>query len=211
MSAIMETIELQLNMRAEAALAAQSRAIATRKSVDREQRRLRKERAETLKRWSHKREGTPETHEAHRRKRAGAIARLHASGYLDDLELALTQEIRAVADMIGADVTVKTASLETRVDASRHGDGFFEALGAVRREVAYGRWRAAIGPVAAALVLDMIVRDIGLARAAAASGMHARRARRTLTDALATWGRTYQAVRREITEADLIAAQAGLL
>ncbi|WP_256869294.1 hypothetical protein [Sphingobium lactosutens] len=189
----------------------ETRAALARRRTDREQRALRKQRAALLKRWSHKREGTPETHEAHSRRRAGAIARLHSSGYLDDDELAMAEEIRAVADAIGADVNVRTASMETRVDTSRHGDAFFEALGAVWREMAYSRWRSAIGPKAATLVLDIIVRDVGLARAAQGQGMHARRARRTLTEALANWARIHRDVRKEVSPADLLAAQAGLL
>lgn len=164
-----------------------------------------------LKRWSHKRQGTPETHEAHRRQRAGAIARLYESGYLDDMEVALSQEIRAAADAIGVDVAVKTASLETRVDTSRHGDASFEALGAVRREVAFGRWYSALKPKEAAMVLDIIVRDVGLTRAAASHGVGVVRARRWLTQALEAWGKIHVSVRREITAADLLAAQAGLL
>lgn len=196
---------------AAAASAANERAIAVRRQTDKEQRRLRVERAATLKRWGHKRNGTPETHEAHRRRQDGAIARLHASGYLDDLELAISQQIQSVAELIAADVTPRTANLEGRVDRSRHGDAFDEALTSVWREMAYSRWRAEIGPKAAALALDIIVRDIGIARAAAGQGMHVRKARRLLTEALATWSRNLRAVRKEVSAADLLAAQAGLL
>ena len=167
-------------------------------------------RAELLTRWGHKNAGTAETHEAHSRSRAGAIARLHASGYLNDDELAWAQEIAAAAARIMADALVRTASLETRVDGSRRGDAFFEALGSVWSEMAYSRWRAALGPKAA-LVLDIVVHDVGLARAAGEHGMHARRARRLLSDALALWARVHRDVREDVTPADLLAAQAGLL
>lgn len=187
------------------------RAAAVRLRTDREQRRLRKERAELLKRWSHKRAGTPETHEAHRRQRPGAIARLHASGFLNDDELAWSQEIAAAAEQIMADAQVRTASLETRVDTSRHGDAFYEALGAVRREMAYGRWRSAQSPKAAAMVLDVIVRDVGIARAAGAHGMHVRKARALMVEALHLWAKIHAAVRREVSAADLAASHAGLL
>jgi hypothetical protein len=109
-----------------------------------------------------------------------------------------------------ADALVRTASMETRVDTSRHGDTFFEALGSVWNEMAYSRWRAALG-AQAGLVLDIVVHDVGLARAAGSHGMHARRARRLLTDALALWARVHRQVRDEVTPADLLAAQAGLL
>lgn len=194
------------------ALAGQAeRAQAAAKRTSIEQRALRKARAQTLERWHHKNAGTPETHEAHRRQRPGAIARLHASGYLDDDEKAYAEQIAAIVARIMADVTVRTASLETRIDGSRHGDAFFEALGAVWNEMAYSRWRTAIGPADAKLVLDIIVRDVGVARAAALHGMHVRRARRMLTDALALWAQTHRRVRDEVTPADLAAAHAGLV
>lgn len=199
-------------VRSTLALAAQAeQAQIAAKRIAIEQRALRKARAQTLERWHHKNAGTPETHEAHRRQRPGAIVRLHASGYLDDDELAYAEQIATIAHRIMADVTVRTASLETRIDGSRHGDAFFEALGAVWNEMAYSRWRTAIGPGNAKLVLDIIVRDVGVARAAALHGMHVRRARRMLTDALSLWAQTHRRVRDEVTPADLAAAHAGLI
>lgn len=194
-----------------AAHATADRAAAVRKRTDVEQRRLRKERADMLKRWSHKREGTAETHEAHRRQRAGALARLHASGYLSDDELAWSQEIAAAAERIMADAGVRTASLETRVDTSRHGDAFHEALFSVWMEMAYSRWRAQLRPDVVTMVLDMIVRDIGLTQAAASRGMHKRRARKLLAESLHHWARIFHDVRRDVTAADLLAAHAGLM
>ncbi|MBG6116771.1 hypothetical protein IWY39_000575 [Sphingobium sp. JAI105] len=200
------------SVRSALALAVQAeRAQVAAKRTAIEQRALRKARAQTLERWHHKNAGTPETHEAHRRQRPGAIVRLHASGYLDDDELAYAEQIAAIAYRIMADVTVRTASLETRIDGSRHGDAFFEALGAVWNEMAYSRWRTAIGPANAKLVLDIIVRDVGVARAAVLHGVHVRRARRMLTDALALWAQTHRTVRDEVTPADLAAAHVGLI
>lgn len=174
-----------------------------------EERGFRKARAELLDRWHHKNAGTPETHEAHRRRRAGAIARLHASGYLSDDELAWSQEIAAAVERIMADAQMRTCSLETRVDVSRHGDGG-EAIGAVWSEMAYSRWREKIGKDAA-FVLDMVVHDVGLVRAADAHSMTVARGRKMLIDALQLWRDIYMGVRREVTEADLLAAQAGIL
>lgn len=177
-----------------------------------DERGLRKARVQMLDRWGHKNAGTAETHEAHSQQRPGAIARLHASGYLNDDELAWSQEIATAAARIMADALVRTASMETRVDGGnrRNGGAFFEALGAVWGEMAYSRWRALLG-ARAAIVLDVVVHDIGLARAAQAHGMHARRARRLLTDALLLWAGIHRAVRDEVSAADLAAAQAAIL
>ncbi|WP_010338051.1 hypothetical protein [Sphingobium yanoikuyae] len=171
---------------------------------------MRKARAKLLDRWHHKNAGTPETHEAHHRRRAGAISRLHASGYLSDDELAWSQEIAAAAERIMNVANVRTCSLEARVDGARHDHAFYEALGAVWSEMAYSRWRAQIG-AGATMLLDVIVHDVGLVRAAAAHGMHVRRARKLLVDGLHLWARIHMHVRREVSEADVAAAHAGIM
>jgi hypothetical protein len=105
--------------------------------------------------WKHKNEGTPETHERASRRNQGALARLYQSGAIDAEQLAAAVEIALVHERIGSDVAVKTASLETRVDVTRIGDGgFYERLGQVRREMAYTRGDRSCR--AARPVLDMI-------------------------------------------------------
>lgn len=161
--------------------------------------------------WSHK-QGTPETHEHAARTNQGALARLWQSGAIDAEQLASAVEISSVAERIAADVAVKTASLETRIDSSRHGDGtFFEQLGQVRREVAYTRWRTLVGaPIAA--VLDMIVGDaVGFTVVASRYRMHHRRAKKLLIDALDLWPIAMGTACREIDHEALQAAQARLL
>lgn len=175
------------------------------------ERSLRVERAQVLDRWDHKREGTPATHEAVRRGRIGAIARLYQSGALNDDQLAFAQEISAIIELISADVTVRAASLQSRVDAKRvFDDVFFESLARVQREVAYGTWRAWLGPRAAP-VLDVIAADVALTVAAARHRMHHRRLTRLLIDALDHWPACLAAARREVDPATLAAAQAAIL
>ena len=164
--------------------------------------------------WSHK-QGTPETHQRIASGRAGSLARLWRSGAIDDVQLNAAVEIAEAHAAIGADVRVKTASLETRVDAFRHGDAFYEALGKVRREIAYTDWRRAIeGPVPA--ILAMIVGGAegepeGYSVVARRFGMSPRRARAMLIAALDLWpvmlGRAY----RSVDSATLAAMQAGIL
>ncbi len=162
--------------------------------------------------WSHKNQGTPQTHEHNARTQQGALARLCLSGGIDGEQLASAEEIAAIAEHIAQDVTVSSASLEARVDQSRSGDGtFFERLGQVRREVAYTRWRAEVrGPLNA--VLDMIVGDaVGFTVVARRYGMHNRRAKQLLIDALDLWPRILGGVCKEIDPATLAAAHAGIL
>ncbi|QIG81884.1 hypothetical protein G5C33_10055 [Sphingosinithalassobacter tenebrarum] len=177
----------------------------------REERALRKENAAEQERWRHKHTGTPQTHEHASRVNQGALSRLYHNGTIDADQLAAAVEIAGVAERIGADVHVRTASLETRVDRTPVGDGsFFEALGAVRREVAYGAWRKRLGADAAA-VLDMIVGDAaGYSVVARRHSMHARRAKRLLIDALDAWPAAMRSACRDVDEATLAAAQAGL-
>ena len=163
--------------------------------------------------WAGK-QGTPETlaQAEHVRTRQGSLARLYASGAIDSEQLAAAAEIASVYERIGRDATVKTASLETRIDTSRHGDGFYEALAQVRREVAYTYWRTAIlklGPAAA--TLDMIVEDVGLTIAARRHGLHNRRAKKLLIAALDLWQDMKRRANGEVDAASLAAAQAGIL
>ncbi len=169
-----------------------------------------------LARFGNKPDGTPETHDKASRKRQGALARLYASGAISIDQLGAAHEIAAVAERIGSDVTVRTVSLETRIDNGGGRDGaFFEALGQVRREVAYGRWRAGLpgicDGVAVAVVLDMIVGDVGVSVAARVHRIHVRRARRLLGEALDMWPGFYWDAVRQVDEATLLAAHSGLL
>lgn len=161
-------------------------------------------------RWSHK-QGTPETHEHCARTREGSLARLYQTGAIDAEQLASALQIAEVVERIGADVAVRTASLETRVDETRLGDGgFHERLGRVRREMAYTRWRAAaIGPIGA--LLEMIVGDVGFTVVARRHRMHNRRAKRLLLDALDLWPTVLLDVCKDIDPATLAAAHAGIL
>jgi hypothetical protein len=176
-----------------------------------EEQAFRRERRTIRKDWSHKVNGTPETHFRASQVRQGALARLYESGAIDIEQLSASQEIAAVHRRIGAEVTVRTVSLETRVDASRTADGtFFERLGAVRAEVAYTRWRAAL-PGPAAPILDMIAGDLGYSRAARIYCMDQRRAKRLLIQSLDLWQAMARAARDEVDEATLAAAQAAIL
>jgi hypothetical protein len=171
---------------------------------------IRKGRRAAIARWGHKANGTIETHDHASQVRQGALARLYQSGAIDAHQLAYGAQIAAIAERIAGDVMVRTASLETRVDSSRHHDAFFESLGAVWNEVAYSRWRAALG-AGAACILDIIVRDVGIGAAARRHRTHARRVRAQLIAALDLWDKIHGEVRREIDPATVAAAHAGIL
>lgn len=163
-----------------------------------------------LERWKHKNDGTAETHEQASRRNQGALVRLYQSGAIDSEQLASAVEIATVAERIGRDVAVKTASLETRVDVTRIGDGgFFERLGQVRREYAYTEWRHRLTHPAA--VLDMLVGEpVGFTIVAARYRMHNRRAKQLLLDALDSWPEILGHACKAIDDRELAAAHARL-
>lgn len=175
----------------------------------RDERELRRQNAALGPDWSHKREGTPETHARAARTTQGALLRLYMSGAIDANQLAWSAEIARVHAQIVRDVVPATVSLETRVDQSRSGDGaFFEALGRVRAEIAYTAWRAALPK--AGVVLAMITEDLPVSAAARRFGMRTARAKLLLINALDHWPYFMDDARRQVDAADLAAAQAGL-
>ena len=176
-----------------------------------EERRLRKEQHEIAALCPKTSASTPETRYRAGPVRDGAIARLYLSGALSADQLAWSIEIAMVHAQIIRDVTVRCISLETRVDNGGGGDrAFWEALGAVRREWAYGRWRDDLGEIAGA-ILAIIVDDCPITLIARQRGMHVRRMRKALSDALDAWPKTMRDACDWIDPAELAAAHTGLI
>lgn len=97
------------------------------------------ERVQLRERWSHKAQGTPETHEhaEQARQRPGSVARLCATGAIDADQLAAPDEIIQAYRTIIAGVTIKTASLEARIDGGAHGGVEGHALSAIWADFTY--------------------------------------------------------------------------
>jgi hypothetical protein len=169
-------------------------------------------RSRMLKRWDHKNEGTPETHENAARTRQGALARLFMAGHINADQLGWAAEIAAVAESIEADVAVRGASYEMRVDYSGSGrNTIVEGIMRVRREVAYGWWRDRI-PEPRRGVLDMLVGEpVSYSTIAIQYRMGKARARRLLIDALDLWPDAMRYAEREVDDATIAAATAGIL
>ena len=146
------------------------------------------ERVQLRERWSHKAQGTPETHEhaEQARQRPGSLARLYATGAIDADQLAAADEIVQAYRSIIVGISIKTASLEARIDGGAHGRAEGQALGAICADFAYDWWRSAVGGSAEAL-LAVIVHDTGLTIVARRYGLSMPRARRMLTWGLDLW------------------------
>ncbi|WP_010339903.1 hypothetical protein [Sphingobium yanoikuyae] len=137
--------------------------------------------------WNHKAYGTPETWERSTSTHDGALIQLHRNGTIDKDQLEWAAQIANVYRSLEADVGIKVASLEARVDQSRGGGRAAEGVLRVRMHLAYGYWRDML-PMPKQLVLDMIVGDaIGYSVAAARYRVHKRKAKRFLIDALNRW------------------------
>lgn len=148
------------------------------------------ERVQLRERWSHKARGTPETHEhaAAEARREGALARLHATGAIDAHQLAAAEEIMAAYRAVTADVTVRTAKLEPRGTGGGPLAASAERISAVILDRAYSAWRDAVHPHGA-MLLSIIIDDVGLTIAARRARMSNRRARAVLVAALDRWRR----------------------
>jgi hypothetical protein len=175
-----------------------------------------------MARFGHKRNGTTATHDGARRIRQGALARLHTSGAISNDQLGWALEIAAEHERIDAEVAVRSASLETRIDGGRARDDVFEAIGRVRRAVAYTRWRAGLielcrdasrltaASSAASALLDMIVDDLGVTWAARRLRISVKRMRKLLEDALDLWPKMLKSARDDVDRADLMRIEARL-
>ena len=165
-------------------------------------------------RWRHKQEGTPETHDKinalPERRRQSPLCRMERMGKISADERAAAEEIATVVERIGRSGSIRSVSLETRVDYANSGrDTLLESLGRVRSEMAYRAWRQAI-PGPRAMILDMIMTNQSFVRLARKHGLQWRTARKRLITALRLWPEMKAAARREVTRDDVETVYARL-
>lgn len=145
-----------------------------------------------------------------RRKSASSMARLHDKGFITGDEWAAAQEIALVAEMIERSVSVRGASLESRVDSSGSArDVLVERLHMVRMEKAYTKWRMRL-PMPKRMVIDMVLSDRELFVIARVHRVGWPRAKRLLKAALGEWASVRADVWRDVDERDVLARYARL-
>lgn len=175
-----------------------------------EERALKRNRLEREEQFGHKVNGTVQTHAQASVTRQGSLMRLYHKGTISIHQWGASLEIAAAHARVVMDAGLPSSWAIERVDQSPDPEmKFQEALGTVRLELAYSRWRRELptpGPV-----LAMIVEDCGLVAVARRYSMHERRARRLLREALDMWIALQREVREEVSEATLLAAQAAIL
>jgi len=149
--------------------------------------------------------GTPETLAAADSTHSGGLEQLERNGTITKDQREWAAQIANVYRSIEADVGVKVASLEARVDQSRRSPAIAERIHRVRMHRAYAIWRDLI-PAPKALVLDMIVGDaIGYSVAARRYRVHKRKAKRLLVESIDRWplcvARAFSAVDQAVVDA----------
>lgn len=148
--------------------------------------------------------GTPETNEKHHVYHSDSLHQMEINGTIDKEQRENATAIANVYRSIESDVAVTVASLEARVDNSSRGAAqrVAERINRVRLHLAYTIWRGQL-PEPKQAVLDMIVGDaVGYTVVAKRYGMHARKAKRWLIQALDAWpscvDRAYSVVDAEV-------------
>lgn len=139
-------------------------------------------------RWSFRAAATSETMHHAAGTHQDCLIQMQRNGTIDSTQLGWAAEIANVYRSIESEVGVKVASLEARVDQSRGGRSLVgEGIHRVRMHLAYRYWRDLL-PAPKQMVLDMIVSDnIGYTVAARRYGVHKRKAKRLLIEALNRW------------------------
>jgi hypothetical protein len=133
------------------------------------------------------RAGTAETLAQVEGTHTGSLAQLERNGTITKDQREWTVQIANVHRSIEADVGVKVASLEARVDESTRSPAIAERIHRVRMHRAYAIWRDLL-PTPKTLVLDMVVGDaIGYTVAARRHRVHNRRAKRVLMESINRW------------------------
>lgn len=162
--------------------------------------------------WSHKNDGTPETHEKASKTRQGNIASLFENGHIGKEELAAAEAIYAAWEIIARDVSIRGVSYSPRIDnQSSARDVLVEGIRRIRMEVAYSFWRKNI-PQPQAMILDMLTGDrISYSTAAKRYGMHKRKTLPLLLSSISLWMEAEERARKSVDEADVAAAHAGLV
>lgn len=157
------------------------------------------------------RESTWQTAERARKVRQSPLLRMHKLGKISNDELRAAIEIGQVVEMIELAVSIRSASLEARVDCSSSSrDALVEGLKMVRLEVAYRAWREAI-PTPRRMIIDMVASSnesyVELARR---HKLHWRTARKRLISALRLWPTFKKLAEDSVDRSDLAAVYARL-
>lgn len=158
--------------------------------------------------------GTPETHarieSVPSRRLQSPLNRMLTAGKISRDQLAAAERIAFVIELIQRSTSVRSASLEARIDYSGSArDVLVEGLNTIRAEAAYSAWRQRI-PVPKAMIIDMVTSNTSYVAVARKYGLHYRTARKRLLKALDLWQDLEASMRDRITAEDAQAVHEAL-
>lgn len=146
-----------------------------------------------------------------RRKSSSGLIRLYENGHITAEQFAAALKIASIIESIEKVTSIRSASLEARVDYSASAkDVLIENISSVRDEMAYSIWRAKL-PMPKRMVIDMLVFDRPLAATARVYKVSWVKARCVLRDALDCWISVRDDFERLVDVDDLKAAHYRLL
>lgn len=159
-------------------------------------------------------EGTPETNErierVPRHRRQWPLDRMLKAGKIDHDEHLAAQEIAWVIELIERAVSIRSVSLEARVDCSGSArDALVESLGRVRLEIAYRTWRDLL-PKPPRMFIEMIITNRSYVSLAARYRVNWRQARKQLISALRRWDDCKRAARTMVGREEVEAVYAKI-
>lgn len=122
-----------------------------------------------------------------RRKSSSGLVRLHENGRITDEQFKASMKIAIVMEYIQRDASIKSSSIQARVDnSSGNRNNLLEGIERIRDEVTFSHWRRRL-PTPKRLILDMLTVDRPLAATARVYRLSWARARMALVDALDLW------------------------
>lgn len=146
-----------------------------------------------------------------RRRLQSSLATLRDNNQLTNDQLCAAQQIAAVVESIRRNVSVRSSSIEARVDCagSAH-DALIEHVRQVQLERTFRLWHTRLWHLARPMLAEMIVADHQLKETARRHGFGWPRALRLLGEALDRWNDIMQRVTKEIDDRDVQAAHRRL-
>jgi len=131
------------------------------------------------------------------------LSELYLRGGIDQDQYGASLEIQHAAELARADVDLRSASLEARVDNSGSGrDALIERLSQVRLSMAYTFWRSSL-PYPPTMILDMILGTGSLKDKARQHRMGWPRGKELLERALDNWLAIREKIGREVDEQEV--------
>lgn len=136
--------------------------------------------------------------------RGSVLEDMRQRGIITDEQFDAAGEIIGAVNLVERDVSVRSASLEARVDNSGSAKGvLIERLAVIRAQLTYSAWRNSL-PVPRRLIIDMLVQQQSMKATARSYGVGWPLARKRLLRSLDNWTETRRRVAESVDEDEVI-------